>query len=349
MYSWKSRSAVLLAWGYLGSLGSWFIFYSIFGDRWWWLFLVNSLAFYLFIPLLLVPLVATLTRHHTLWLGVGIGMIIWGSLYGSLFMPITPVQANAPAPHLSLMSYNMLRHNTNPEPVLAAIRASDADVIAMQELNSAAAEAIARELREAYPYQLLEPRQGKSGMGIISRYPLSTTGDTFPGDAWIGPPQIVDLAFGETTVRLINLHAVSTSVGYGGNIRFTPGQMEWSIRERERQMQLLANYADSHSGPLLVAGDFNTTDRSNAYALVNGVLTDAWRAAGQGLGHTFPGATTPGGSRPRVSGIPLPMWLVRIDHIFYSQHWQATDADFGPWDNVSDHRPLMVQLRFTEE
>ncbi|MBA3533901.1 MAG: endonuclease/exonuclease/phosphatase, partial [Ardenticatenales bacterium] len=72
---------------------------------------------------------------------------------------------------------------------------------------------------------------------------------------------------------------------------------------------------------------------------------DGWQEGGWGLGHTFPGADSPGSSRPKVAGLSVPKWLVRIDYIFHSSHWQTLSAEIGPWDQVSDHRPVMATLR----
>jgi endonuclease/exonuclease/phosphatase (EEP) superfamily protein YafD len=77
-------------------------------------------------------------------------------------------------------------------------------------------------------------------------------------------------------------------------------------------------------------------------------MHDAWRGAGFGLGHTFPGKPTPdvGGSRPVFLGIPVPMWLVRIDHIFHSDSFVTIDAQVGPNDAGSDHRAVVATLAF---
>ena len=95
---------------------------------------------------------------------------------------------------------------------------------------------------------------------------------------------------------------------------------------------------------MIALGDFNATAESAAYATVTNVLADAWREAGWGPGHTFPGADSPGSSRHRIAGILIPKWLLRIDYVFHSFHWQTLKAWIGPWDDVSDHRPVMVRL-----
>jgi endonuclease/exonuclease/phosphatase (EEP) superfamily protein YafD len=70
-------------------------------------------------------------------------------------------------------------------------RASNADMITLQELNLRVAEAIQRDLAREYPYQVLDPQESVTGMSVISRYPLSPTGQTLPG-AWVGTPQRID-------------------------------------------------------------------------------------------------------------------------------------------------------------
>jgi endonuclease/exonuclease/phosphatase (EEP) superfamily protein YafD len=122
-------------------------------------------------------------------------------------------------------------------------------------------------------------------------------------------------------------------------------QLEWTVRERERQARSIADYAAAQSEPLIVLGDFNAGDLSTAYKiLLQGGLRDAWREAGWGTGHTFPGVDAPGSSRRIIAGIPAPMWMVRIDYVFLSTHWQVVSSSIGPWDGFSDHRPVVARL-----
>jgi len=236
---------------------------------------------------------------------------------------------------LVIMTFNVLVHNEHPDRVVTAIRASNADVVGLQELNPAIADAIGRDLGHDYPYQILAPDESAAGMGVISRYPLHPTGETIPG-AWLGAPQILALDFGARRVTALNLHPVSSTAN--------PSTTRREARARAGAAAAVVAYVRAHPYPLIVTTDFNAGDQNEPYAIVTRALGDAWREAGWGLGHTFPGASSPGSSRPRVLGVAVPQWLVRIDYVFHSRDWRARWARIGPWDGISDHRPVLTCL-----
>lgn len=87
-----------------------------------------------------------------------------------------------------------------------------------------------------------------------------------------------------------------------------------------------------------MAGDFNCTDRSDVYATLAKVLTDAHRAAGWGLGPTYPAY---GG---HYHGIPIIPRQVRIDMIFHSRELMALRSNVGSTHGESDHLPVTARL-----
>src|SRR5262245_14714797 len=323
-----------LSHAYVGSLFGWAALRTLFGDRWWWLFCLNSFAEYLFVPLPAVFTAAWLVRRRRLWVGFGAAVALGGYLYGRMWWPKFP-PASVGGVTVTVMTFNMLGYNQHPEGVVATIRSSGADVVALQELNPPTAAHIQRDLTDIYPYQALDPRAGDSGMGVVSRYPLRGVDVALPGD-WIGAPQVLSLNLDGTPVTLLHVHLRSSDIGSMDGMA--------TVRERERQARTITDFAAARLEPLIVLGDFNATDQSVAYATVAGVLADSWREVGWGPGHTFPGADSPGSSRHRVAGILVPKWLIRIDYIFHSPQWQAIEAWIGPWDEVSDHRPALARL-----
>jgi endonuclease/exonuclease/phosphatase (EEP) superfamily protein YafD len=327
-----AQAALLgLAYLYFAALAAWLVAYLVFGDRWSLLFAVNSFAVYLFLPLPIAAVVGLAARHKPLWLLSALGALLWAAFFGRFFLPrfdTAHAEALAEAPALRVMTTNVLGFNTQVEGLVAALRASQADLIAIQELSPLHAAALQRDLLSEYPYQVLDPREGVSGSGVISRYPLAPTGETLPGP-WLGTPHVLRVNVPGGPVTLIRFHA------HSGIYR---------VAQREQAAEVLAAYALSHPGPLLVAGDLNATGLSTAHRILTRRLRDAWEERGHGLGHTFPGAASPGSSRPRVLGFLVPKWLIRIDYVFYSDHFTAQSALLGPWDGTSDHRPVVANL-----
>lgn len=313
----------------------WLIVNLTLGDRWWWLFLINTFSSYLFVLLPVMIVISFWLGRGDTWLSTGLVALIWLSLYGAYFLPPFAKGASD-APHFSVMTFNAMTWNTgNQDETVAALRQSDVDLIAIQELNLQLAEAIDRELAKEYPYRLLDPSAGDQGMGILSRYPLRESGQRL-GGAWIGEPQLVYVDVAGKQVSLINVHNVSfPTVLYGW-----PKAIEWSTIQREEQAQRLVNYAQEHPGPTIVAGDFNMAPRNHSYRLIRKGFRDAWLEGAFGFGHTFPGGDATNMNLPILGDIRVPGWLIRIDYIFHTSEVQALRTDYGPWDTKSDHRPI---------
>jgi endonuclease/exonuclease/phosphatase (EEP) superfamily protein YafD len=106
----------------------------------------------------------------------------------------------------------------------------------------------------------------------------------------------------------------------------------WSIRgqvraQRREQEAVLAS-ARTETAPVIVAGDFNTSDRSRAYRRITGRFRDALRA--ERAGPTY------------VATLWRP-FLLRIDHIFVPRDWCASQPERFRLHG-SDHRGLAVDV-----
>ena len=337
---WLTVLLVTASYLYLALLWGWVVLRQWFGDRWWWLFLLNLFTVYLFLPLPLVALLAWQMAQPFLLLLTSITTLLALFLYGGRYLPKR--QTTTTGPTLTVLTFNLLAYTNAIAEPLAALRTSGADVIGLQELNPVVSAALQTQLQTLYPYQVLRPAVGSSGMGVISRYPIHQLDQQIPGD-WLGKPQVLRLQFGETPIIFINCHAISVNFSASDIRSFA--NVNHSVAQREVQMQALADFAAAQNTPVIAVGDFNTADQTRAYRLLTRVLHDAWHQGGWGLGHTFPGSLVAASSRPVFFGIPAPKWLLRIDYIFHSHHWRTDQAWIGPWDGVSDHRPVMARLR----
>lgn len=330
---------VLVALGYLSLVPAlaWYLAYLQLGDDHWWMFVLNSGATYLFAPVPLVLVAALATRRWALAGFALLPVLVAGLVFGQALVPRALKVAAAPpdAPSLSVMTLNLHAHHDDPRAAAAAIRAAGADVLAVQELTPEMAEALAAQLEDLYPYSEIPGNLRTAGQGVFSRYPLEELGREY---GWHGQrnPFAVVLHLPWSDAVLVNNHNLSTSRALGE----WPSEIETSMRQRERVSESLVALADASPLPVIVVGDFNTPERSTAYAIMTERFADAWPRAGFLFGHSFPGgplAPTPFGVRP-------PNWLLRIYYVFYTPELAAVDARIGPWDGVSDHRPVLATL-----
>jgi endonuclease/exonuclease/phosphatase family metal-dependent hydrolase len=99
---------------------------------------------------------------------------------------------------------------------------------------------------------------------------------------------------------------------------------------RGEQFENLSLEVADGTGPLLLAGDFNTPTESSLFRDVWGRYTDAFTSAGWGWGYTFLGNRT----------------TVRIDHILAGPGWHCERSWVGPYLGPP-HRPVLADLIWT--
>jgi endonuclease/exonuclease/phosphatase (EEP) superfamily protein YafD len=336
--------AFLVVVAYLSLLPAvvWWVAHGYLGDTRWWMFVLNSVAPYLFLPVPFVLLAGLRWRRWGLFAAATVPAAVFLTLFGQALLPrvvkVEPVPAGTPT--LTLLTFNLHADNGDPEAVARAILAADADVVALQELSVTMAEGLRALIGETYPHDDLVLASGWDGLGVFSKVPLTPLLRPLEGMGRRNP-QLTQVSLTWGDVVLINVHNLSIP----RTLPDWPSEIAYTTRQRERVAEGIRRFALQRDRPLIAAGDFNTTPRSAAYETVSSVLSDAWLEAGFGFGQTFPG----GPLKPTPFGIPVPNWLLRIDYVFHSAEWRAVDARIGPWDGGSDHRPLLVRLAYVGE
>ncbi len=114
--------------------------------------------------------------------------------------------------------------------------------------------------------------------------------------------------------------------------------LRYDERRRNAQIRSLLQLLEDEASPYVVAGDFNMSDASLIYSEIAARMGDAWRAAGNGAGRTWPVAEAIG--LPRVI---LP--FLRIDYVWHSAGLRATAATIGEAIG-SDHLPVSVEFEW---
>lgn len=232
------------------------------------------------------------------------------ALAASLFnigsaVPLPPEPA-AQDGGVSVLTANAWFRNPAPEQLAAVIRASEADVVALQEVTDRMTPLL-DSLRDLYPHQASGKVHGVGATMLLSRYPLD-----------LRPPVGEDLSsFVHARVSLptgpVEVFAVHLVVP------FAPEHMGDSARLAARVASMTAD------APVIVAGDFNATP----WMVGLGRIRDAGRLAhAEGLRPTFPEA---------LGWLALP-----IDHVLVRGFAPAGSRRIG--GTGSDHAAILARL-----
>jgi vancomycin resistance protein VanJ len=272
--------------------------------------LSQILALLLFMPLLLfVPL--AFARVSPRLLGVRralhIGLVACAVVAVVRFVPAwIPASPRLPAGgglELGVTSWNMEGDATSPSAVVGALQRAPSGIVGLSELAEPTSAAIAADfgLLARFPYRTLSPRDDSLGIGLLSSYP-------FVGapSVRLDPPllqaQLV-LGGGRSAVVVVT----HPEPGHLRTVGAVPVDFDTSVRDAEiATIRSAIDPVLARGQPLLLLGDFNTTDREPIYRELSAGLMELQRSVGWGPGPTW-----------RPDSVKwLPFGLLRIDMVF---------------------------------
>mgnify|MGYP005846377857 CR=1 FL=1 len=295
-----------------------------------------SVWFYLPLPLLVLNAIWRRQWRSLAWLAVPCFLFLFD--YGMLFLPRGSTEPGLP---LRVMTANLLATNTEVGELGQAVVEQDPDVVAVQELSPRLAAALGERLSGDYPYQLLYPSESNPNLGLYSRMPLRPA----QGRADGCPCQEATVDLDGQVVTIINAHPNRPRVSFR-RVGPLPVPTGFDTSRHDRELRLILARARAVETPVILLGDFNLSDRQRSYLQLRQSLDDAYRAAGWGLGYTFPSenfAQLPS----ELGALRLPVVpLVRIDYVFYSAGWSAADARVVELPG-SDHFSVVADLSLT--
>jgi len=321
-----------LALAYLGALVWYFTVLALEPGRTGWLGMARELTLYAFLPLPVLLLAALLLLARTALVLTLPPLLLFAYFYGPQLLPRHPPEAAGP--QLRVLSFNTGGNAGGGQapPVLRAVQAVGADLVALQEVPPVTVDALRTALAAEYPYSA-----GDSEALVLSRFPLQgLSGFQIPDGAYTS--RQVEVQLGARRLTLTNVHVNRPAYWLRWRGGVLPVVRGYDPTRRDAQVAELVRYAQRAAGPHLLVGDFNATEWSTAYELLRAQFEDSFRAAGWGFGHTYP------------SHIVWGRWLVsvpllRIDYVFYSPELVALRAYVGP-DGGSDHLPVVAELSF---
>lgn len=215
-------------------------------------------------------------------------------------------------PGIRILSLNLWWWAFDVERTAAFLKASEADVISLQEYAFPWRRPLASTgALAAYPHRLAISAEGH-GMAIFSKWPIVSR-QTVP--AATEPPILVaEIETPHGPLRIVNAHPKAPVSPHA-----------WRVRNRD--LEILADIVGTAPRRTVVLGDFNVTPFAPAFAdfLDRTGLADSRRSLGV-LAPSFPA--------------PLPAPLrIPIDHILVSGDLPLEALAVGPYIG-SDHRPL---------
>jgi endonuclease/exonuclease/phosphatase (EEP) superfamily protein YafD len=268
-----------------------------------------------FLPWLLVP--AALALLLTLLARWRLGMVWALALLGLLAWFIEPYGRTDDAGGTPVAEFQVLTSNVEfgrgTGSLVPEIRRHRPAVVFVEECEYGCQDTLRREFGTEYPYRQAVAAEGSKGSVILSRFPLKDTGGVH---GTMGMPGAV-ADVGGHEVRLQLAHPMPP----------LPGQVGVWRRELGR----LRDTAASTRTPLVLAGDFNSSQDHAAFRrILDAGLSDAAALAGHDRTPSWPARLTP-------------TFGTQIDHVLLSRDFSASSARFLRLAGT-DHRALLVDV-----
>ncbi len=287
------------------------------GDRLQAIRLVNYLMPWLLTVLLPGLLLAALSHRYQLAVVLAAPALFICATYAPLWAP-PRTDASAGGTPLKVMSYNVWRNNTDMAAVARVIHHQQPDLLLLQEIRSDGLKKLIAALKSLDDREVYSVAAAPIQQAVISRFPLKQLESSWKK----GRTQKILATTPWGPLLVLNAH---------------PPRGQWQRRHKQMALLLEADVAPAET-PVILGGDFNTTDQSLTYRLIDRHLDNAHWQAGRGFGFTYPSSSY------RFKGlIPCPP-LVRIDHIFYSSHFEVSRAATLSDSGGSDHLPVVAEL-----
>jgi vancomycin resistance protein VanJ len=323
-----------------GSYGFGLILFTVLaqllGERPWWFALLRNFAPYYFLPLIgLIPLafLGRARRAAALLLSAGAVGLGW---FGAYFIPKYPPEIER---DLRVVTLNVGDFNTSLEEVALWLQQTGADIVLLQELPHEWATREINLLAQQYPHQFVQAANSfKFGNAVLSRHPIVQAENIHLDTSDRFVQQRAVLSVNEHDVAVYNIHLEPV---LGDTPRFEPRQfyspvlwmmLSYDNTRRDAQFHQISERIRTETLPVLVGGDFNTSEHTSSYNILTAELRDSFREVGVGLGGTWPKGGTFG----------TPAWLpplLRIDYLWHNSALATLDVQVGP-ALTSDHLPL---------
>jgi vancomycin resistance protein VanJ len=303
------------------------------GERFGFIGFFSSFVAWLLLPSILALIALIWLRRPRLALLCLPPLLVLIGLYGGRFVP-RPASATADNQRLVILTHNIQYERDNMAELAQLFIDSDADIIAVQELETPIGAYLAEALREAYPHQALHATDNPThGQGVFSRYPILE--DEYWRDPDVIGNQRVLIDINGRQIAVYNVHPPHPGMTH---------RTYYDDSTRSRDISATLDRAARETVPVILMGDFNMGDFSEDYRMVTQQYADVFAARGQGFGFTFPNWHSMRFMPQVVQDAGLPP-VIRLDYIFVSAAFAPLTAEVLP-TSYSDHYALRVAVEW---
>lgn len=286
---------------------------------WLGLFLLQAASFHLGLLLLPGALVAGYLGRRRLALAA---TLVAGLCLLPFLPEFLPRRAPPPSPEdLVLRVANVFNQRLPSERSREELLAGSPDVLVLVEYTPAWQQELSG--LATHPHRWTRPRSDAFGLAVYSRVPFVRNSlRVLPLSDHDLPQLSLELDLPGGPLELVAIHTLP------------PRTLEYTVHHVAMVRRLLAYLDQRPPGPLVLAGDFNFSLRTDPHrALLRRGLIDAGSRAGSGLGDTWP-----------VLGPLRSLPGIRLDHVYLGGGVDCVSLVTGEGHD-SDHRPLTARLR----
>lgn len=309
------------------------------GSTFWVVSMSSAFALLMFVPLVVLVPLAFFWRSWQLRGATLLLFALFLLMFGGHLLPTQSAVASVDQPTIRVATMNHWLGNTDYDGLVAQIRALDADVITIQEVTPITATVFDGRLYKEYPYRSFIPIDASRVFTqlVLSKYPLSNVEQV--GDI---PVQQMVVDLGDRQFVFMSVHLRAPRVD-GSCRREAMICIPWyNSTWRDREYPTLLAAIDAIDAPLVVAGDFNTSETESWYQDLELRLLDVYDQTNWGFGFTFPNA------HPLNDWSFMPARLVRIDYVWTKLGVEPVRSWIDCSVPVSDHCAVVADLVIPE-
>jgi len=230
---------------------------------------------------------------------------------------------------IRVLSYNIYHAEMGLENIVKVLRKSNADIIALQEVDVNTRRAgkvnqpseIAKKLNMHWVFSKhFDYDGGQYGLAVLSRYNIDNhTSQVFKKGR--AKAVQVTLNISGKKISIWNTHLQWTDTDWPEDLQIKTQGI------RKTLAQELLESAKKFNGPIILLGDFNIAPGSEVHSSLSNNLTDSCLQSGGFWPRTFP------------SHFPSR----RIDYIWLTNHFRLQSCETIP-TLASDHRPVWADI-----